>query len=79
MSHPGDRRPERLSAGSPLVKFHKILIATGIVFFLLYAILELRHYGQSGQVAMLARSGLSAAVACALSLYLRWFLRSLRS
>lgn len=79
MSHRSDRRPERLSAGSPLVKFHKILIAAGVVFFLLYALLELRHYARSGQFAMLTRSGLSAAVACALWLYLRWFLRSLRS
>ena len=60
------------------MKFHKILIAAGIVFFLLYAFLELRHYGQSGQAAILVRSGVAAVVACALWLYLRWFLRSLR-
>ena len=79
MSRPQDQRPGRLSAASPLVKFHRILITAAIVFFLLYALLELRHYGESGQVAILVRSGVSAAAACALWLYLRRFVRSLRA
>ncbi len=78
LSPPQDDPSGRLSPASPLVKFHKILIAAGIVFFLLYAFLELRHYGQSGHAAILVRSGVSAAAACALWLYLRWFFRSLQ-
>lgn len=78
MSRLRDYPPQRLSAASPLVRFHKILIVAGIVFFLLYALLELRHYGQSGQVAILVRSGVSTAAAGALWLYLRRFVRSLR-
>jgi len=78
LNSPQDDPSGRLPSASPLVRFHKILIAAGIVFFLLYAFLELRHYGQSGQAAILVRSGVSAAAACALWLYLRWFLGSLR-
>ena len=68
----------RLPSVSPLVRFHKLLIATGIVFFLAYALFELRQYLQSGDAAILLRSVVSAVAAGALGIYLRAFVRSLR-
>jgi len=57
---------------------HKILITTAIVFFLFYAIWEVRHsFGTGGGMAFL-RGIISAVIACGLGLYLRYFLRSLK-
>jgi len=56
---------------------HKILIATSIVFFLFYAIWEIRHYSGTGGSAALLRGIISAVIACGLGLYLRYFLKSL--
>jgi hypothetical protein len=57
---------------------HKILIATAIVFFLFYAIWEIRHYSGAGGSAALLRGIISAVIACGLGLYLRYFLKSLK-
>ena len=78
MSSPQDDPSSRLPSASPLVRFHKILIAAAIVFFVGYALLELRHYAQSGAAAILVRSVVSLAAAIALGVYLRAFRRSLR-
>jgi hypothetical protein len=56
---------------------HKILIATAIGFFLMYALWELADYTQSGETSALAWSVGSAVGALGLGLYLRRFIRSL--
>jgi hypothetical protein len=56
---------------------HKILIGTAIVFFVFYAIWEIRHYAEAGGSAALLRGIISAVIACGLGLYLRYFLKSL--
>ena len=57
---------------------HKILITTAIVFFLFYAIWEIRNYPHPGGGWALLRGMISGAVAVGLGLYLRYFLKSLR-
>ena len=54
-----------------LITAHRILIATAIVFFLFYALFELRGYLDGGQTGALIRAGLSLAVAVGWALYLR--------
>lgn len=56
---------------------HKILIATAIGFFLMYALWELADYTQSGETSALAWSLAGAVGAVGLALYLRRFIRSL--
>jgi hypothetical protein len=56
---------------------HKILIATAIGFFLMYALWELADYTQSGEPSALAWSVAAAVGALGLTLYLRRFIRSL--
>jgi hypothetical protein len=58
---------------------HKILIASAIVFFAGYGLWELRHYGNSGERSALIASVLAIAGAGGLAIYLRAFLRSLKS
>jgi hypothetical protein len=56
---------------------HKILIATAIGFFLIYALWELADYTRSGDARALAWSAGGTAAAVGLSIYLRRFIRSL--
>jgi len=56
---------------------HKILIATAIGFFLIYALWELADYAQSGESFALAWSVAATAAAIGLTVYLRRFIRSL--
>ena len=56
---------------------HKILIATAIGFFLIYALWELADYTQSGENLALAWSVAATLAAVGLALYLRRFIRSL--
>lgn len=57
---------------------HKILISTAVLFFLGYAMWELRGYSHVGEVGALLRGVGSLLAAVGLAVYLRWFLRSLR-
>ena len=57
---------------------HKILITTAILFFLFYAIWEVRNYPDPGGVWALLRGMMSAIAAIGLGLYLRYYLRSRR-
>ena len=57
---------------------HKILITTAIVFFLFYAIWEIRHAPGPGGIWALLRGIISGVAALGLGLYLRYFLKSLR-
>lgn len=50
---------------------HKILIASAVALFLGYAVWELLRYPDLGGPAALVRSGLSAAAAIGLGIYLR--------
>ena len=50
---------------------HKILISSAVVLFVLYAVFELRNYGD-GDPSALWRALISAAAAVALAIYLRW-------
>lgn len=50
---------------------HKILIASAVALFLGYAVWELLRYPDPGGPAALVRSGLSAAAAIGLGIYLR--------
>jgi hypothetical protein len=54
-----------------LITAHRILIAAGIVLFVLYAAIQLRGYLAAGAPAALAQSVLSAAVAVGFALYYR--------
>jgi hypothetical protein len=56
---------------------HKILIATAVGFFLMYALWELADYTQSGETTALVWSLAAATGAIGLGLYLRRFIRSL--
>jgi hypothetical protein len=56
---------------------HKILIATAIGFFLMYALWELADYTQSGEATALVWSLAAGTGAIGLGLYLRRFIRSL--
>ena len=55
---------------------HKILITTAIIFFLFYAIWEIRNYPDPGGGWALLRGMMSGAVAVGLGLYLRYFLKA---
>jgi hypothetical protein len=57
---------------------HKILITTAIVFFLFYAIWEIRNYPDPGGMWALLRGIISGIAACGLGIYLRYFLKSLK-
>lgn len=54
-----------------LLTAHKILISAAIVFFLLYAILELVSFFNSGAFWALGRSALAAAVSVGFIFYFR--------
>ena len=58
---------------------HKILIASAIALFLVYALWELAHYAQSGDGRALAWSAGATVGAVGLAAYLRRFIRSLGS
>jgi len=55
---------------------HTILITTAIVFFLFYAIWEIRNYPDPGGTWALVRGIISGVVAFGLGLYLRYFLKA---
>jgi hypothetical protein len=55
---------------------HTILITTAIVFFLFYAIWEIRNYPHPGGGSALLRGMISGIVAVGLGLYLRYFLKA---
>jgi hypothetical protein len=57
---------------------HKILITAAILFFVFYAIWEIRHYPGGGGGWALVRGIISAAAAVGLALYLRYFLKSVK-
>lgn len=59
-----------------LLTAHKILISAAIIFFLFYALLQLVSYVNTGVVAALVRSALSAAVAVGFGIYI--YFRSLK-
>ncbi len=61
-----------------VITFHKILIATAIVFFLGYALWEVRNYANTGDAGASLRSFVSVLASVGLGVYLRWFLRSLK-
>lgn len=56
---------------------HKILIATAIGFFLIYALWELADYTHSGDEAALAWSAAGTCAAVGLAVYLWRFIHSL--
>jgi hypothetical protein len=56
---------------------HKILIATAIGFFLVYALWELAQYTQFGETQALAWSAAGTCAAVGLAIYLWRFIRSL--
>jgi hypothetical protein len=58
---------------------HKILIASAIAFFLLYALWELARYTGSGEPGALALAAAAAAGAGGFAAYLRRFVRSRRA
>jgi hypothetical protein len=61
-----------------VITAHKILIASAIGFFLVYALWELAHYAESGDARALLWSAAAASGAVGLAAYLRHFIRSLR-
>lgn len=60
-----------------VVTAHKILIATAIGFFLIYALWELAQYSHSGAASDLAWSAAGTGAAVGLAIYLWRFVRSL--
>jgi hypothetical protein len=54
-----------------LLTAHKILIASAVALFVLYAASELRNYA-NGDTSALLRSAMSGAAAIGLAIYLRW-------
>ncbi len=54
-----------------LITAHRILIGSGIAFFLFYAGWRVRHYVGGGPVSDLVHSVVAAAVAVGLLLYYR--------
>lgn len=54
-----------------LITAHRILIATGVAFFLFYAIFQLRLWARAGDTASLAQAVVSVAVAVGLVIYYR--------
>lgn len=57
---------------------HKILISTAVLFFLGYALWEVRRYVDIGELGALLRGAGSLLGAIGLGVYLRSFIRSLR-
>lgn len=55
---------------------HTILITTAIVFFLFYAVWEIRNYPDLGGTWALVRGIISGVVAFGLGFYLRYFLKA---
>jgi hypothetical protein len=58
---------------------HKILISVAVLFFLGYAVWELRQFARLDEVGALLRAGASLVGAVGLGVYLRSFVRSLRN
>ena len=58
-----------------LATAHKILITIAIGFFVMYALWELGQFRRSGEEEALVLSVAGGAMAVALVLYLRWFIR----
>jgi hypothetical protein len=58
---------------------HKILISVAVLFFFGYALWELRQYARLGEVGALVRSAVALLGAVGFAVYLRSFVRSLRS
>ena len=56
---------------------HKVLIATAIGFFLIYALWELADYTRSGEDRALVWSAAGTCAAVGLAVYLWRFIRSL--
>ena len=56
---------------------HKILIATAIAFFILYALWELARFTRTGAGESLGVSAIATLAAVGLAAYLRRFVRSL--
>ena len=54
-----------------LITAHRILIVTGIAFFLFYAILQVRLYARVGGTSPLVQAVVAAAVAAGFVLYYR--------
>jgi hypothetical protein len=54
-----------------LITAHRILIVAGIAFFLLYALIEMRHWLRTGTGASLALAIVSPLVAVGFVLYYR--------
>jgi len=54
-----------------LITAHRILIGSGIVFFLFYAGWRVRHYLDGGPASDLVQSLVAAAIAVGLVLYYR--------
>lgn len=61
-----------------IITAHKILITTAILFFLFYAVWEIRGYAAPGGASALLRGIISFVVACGLGIYLRYYLKSVR-
>lgn len=57
---------------------HKILIATAIAFFILYAVLESARWWNGGGVFAIGRAVCGVAAAAVFAVYLRSFLKSLK-
>jgi hypothetical protein len=60
-----------------LITAHKILIASATIFFVFFALWELRHYSSGGDLWTAARSALYFLVSVGLGVYLknlrRWY------
>jgi len=54
-----------------LITAHKILIGSAAVFFVFFALWELRNYSQSGEAWAAARGGLYLLVAVGMGIYLK--------
>ena len=54
-----------------LITAHRVLIVTGIVFFLLYAVIEVRLWLRTGSGAALAQAILAPLIALGFGIYYR--------
>ena len=61
-----------------VITAHKLLIGVAIVFFLFYAVWEVRNYPEPGGVLALLRGIIALVAACGLGIYLRYFLKSMK-
>ena len=61
-----------------IVTAHKILITTAIIFFLFYAVWEVRNSLEMGGEWAFLRGIIALLGACALGIYLRYFLKSMK-